>query len=110
VTQEELKQQIQQFSLQEKQDLYGWLTQELEQSEANSNKTPAKKKNRELVERQSIGNMIYQLEMVKCGKERCKCTRGQLHGPYWYAYQRQGEKFKSTYIGKTLKLPEEKQI
>ncbi len=22
--------------------------------------------------------------MVKCGKTRCKCAQGQLHGPYFY--------------------------
>jgi hypothetical protein len=22
--------------------------------------------------------------MVKCGKKRCKCTKGELHGPYFY--------------------------
>ncbi|MBP6044647.1 hypothetical protein KBC14_01660 [Candidatus Woesebacteria bacterium] len=22
--------------------------------------------------------------MVKCGKANCKCTRGKLHGPYFY--------------------------
>lgn len=23
-------------------------------------------------------------QMVKCGKDRCKCSRGELHGPYFY--------------------------
>jgi hypothetical protein len=22
--------------------------------------------------------------MVKCGKKGCKCSRGELHGPYYY--------------------------
>ena len=22
--------------------------------------------------------------MVKCGKARCRCSRGELHGPYYY--------------------------
>jgi hypothetical protein len=25
-----------------------------------------------------------EMRMVKCGKLRCKCTRGELHGPYFY--------------------------
>lgn len=28
-----------------------------------------------------------QLESVKCGKAGCKCTVGNLHGPYWYHYK-----------------------
>lgn len=23
-------------------------------------------------------------QMVKCGKPKCKCSRGELHGPYFY--------------------------
>lgn len=25
-------------------------------------------------------------EMVKCGKPACKCSRGMLHGPYFYHF------------------------
>jgi hypothetical protein len=31
--------------------------------------------------------IYYIREGVKCGKPACKCTRGELHGPYWYSYQ-----------------------
>lgn len=45
----------------------------------------------------------YQLEFVKCGKERCKtCREGKGHGPYWYAYRKEGEKTKKRYIGRQL--------
>lgn len=46
----------------------------------------------------------YQLEYVKCGKERCKkCKKdGPGHGPYFYAYWREGDKVKKKYIGKQL--------
>ena len=38
-------------------------------------------------------------QMVRCGKPGCtKCP----HGPYWYAYWREGPKVRSRYIGKTL--------
>jgi len=34
---------------------------------------------------------------VKCGKEACtKCP----HGPYWYAYWREGGRRRSRYVGK----------
>ena len=25
-------------------------------------------------------------EMVRCGKAKCKCRRGELHGPYFYHF------------------------
>jgi len=57
---------------------------------------------REVVERQQSKSGGYlQLEKVRCGKAGCKCTRGELHGPYWYAYQKKGGRTVSTYIGKT---------
>lgn len=27
-------------------------------------------------------------EYKRCGRARCRCTRGQLHGPYYYWYGR----------------------
>jgi len=27
-------------------------------------------------------------QMVRCGKSRCKCARGELHGPYFYHFIR----------------------
>ena len=49
------------------------------------------------------GNISYRPERIKCGKKNCKCAAGELHGPYWYAYWREGGKVKSRYIGKQLK-------
>lgn len=38
-------------------------------------------------------------EHVKCGKPGCtKCP----HGPYWYAYWREGGRTRSRYVGKEL--------
>ena len=45
------------------------------------------------------GPVTYRLESVKCGKPGCtKCP----HGPYWYAYWREGGKVRSRYIGPEL--------
>lgn len=45
------------------------------------------------------GPVTYRLESVRCGKPGCtKCP----HGPYWYAYYREGGKVKSRYIGQEL--------
>jgi hypothetical protein len=43
------------------------------------------------------------LEMVRCGKDRCKkCAQGSGHGPYWYLYFPRNGKLLSRYIGKVL--------
>lgn len=46
----------------------------------------------------------YQQQYRKCNKPACKpcCNGGQGHGPYWYAYWREGDKVRSAYIGKEL--------
>ena len=43
--------------------------------------------------------VTYRLETVKCGKPNCRTCP---HGPYWYAYYRDGKKLKSRYIGPEL--------
>ena len=56
---------------------------------------------REVHEVREVGTVTYRCEAVRCGKPRCKCTSGALHGPYWYAYYRDpGSRLRSTYIGK----------
>lgn len=43
--------------------------------------------------------VTYRLESVRCGKPGC---RSCPHGPYWYAYYRDGGKLRSRYIGREL--------
>ncbi|MGH2517758.1 MAG: DUF6788 family protein [Ktedonobacterales bacterium] len=46
-------------------------------------------------------HITYQLQFRKCGKASCgTCKRGPGHGPYWYAYWREGTKLRSGYVGK----------
>ena len=46
-------------------------------------------------------HITYQLQYRKCGKPTCRtCREGQGHGPYWYAYWREGSRLRSGYIGK----------
>jgi hypothetical protein len=59
-----------------------------------------------VVEEREIDNKTYRLQGVRCGKERCKCASGELHGPYWYAYWSVQGKTRSQYVGK--KLPRRK--
>jgi hypothetical protein len=48
--------------------------------------------------------ITYQLQHRKCGKSNCNtCRTGKGHGPYWYAYWRDGARTRAKYIGRTLK-------
>ena len=45
------------------------------------------------------GKVTFRQQTVKCGKQGCtRCP----HGPYWYAYWREGGKMRSRYVGKEL--------
>ena len=45
------------------------------------------------------GKVGYRLQSVRCGKRGCtRCP----HGPYWYAYWREGGRVRTRYIGKDL--------
>jgi hypothetical protein len=49
--------------------------------------------------REGRGKVTFRQEHVKCGRENCtRCP----HGPYWYAYWREGGRLRSRYIGKQL--------
>jgi hypothetical protein len=46
-------------------------------------------------------HITYQFQYRKCGKTSCStCRNGQGHGPYWYAYWREGSRLRSGYVGK----------
>ncbi len=46
-----------------------------------------------------VGSLTFRYETVRCGKENCtRCP----HGPYWYAYWKEGGRTRSRYIGKNL--------
>ncbi len=58
---------------------------------------------RSVVEERPASAGTLRLEMVKCGKDRCKkCAKGAAHGPYWYLYFRRNGKLTSRYIGKMI--------
>jgi hypothetical protein len=43
------------------------------------------------------GKVTFRQEHVRCGREGCA---GCPHGPYWYAYWREGGRLRSRYLGK----------
>jgi len=102
----QLRAALHQLSLEQAKLLYvelGAIVQALEQPAS----TPdvVKGTSREVVETRRLGERLYQLERVRCGKVGCKCAgeHGELHGPYWYAYWRDDGKLKSQYVGKRLR-------
>ena len=80
---------------------------ERERAASEAPAAPADKRGREVVERRAgagSGRWL-QLEMVRCGKARCKrCAEGAGHGPYWYLYRPNPKTGRQTseYVGKAL--------
>jgi hypothetical protein len=107
-SQERLRLQILKLSLEQKSALLDWLAEAIdrEQQQMESVDIPIQP-GREVVELRTSGKVTYRLEMVKCGKLACRCASGLLHGPYWYAYQKQTGRLKSRYVGKELLEPTE---
>ncbi len=71
--------------------------------------TPAKKKPTRAARKkhqppptEPTPTITYRQELTRCNNERCKKCRESLgHGPYWYAYWREGPKVRKKYLGKT---------
>jgi hypothetical protein len=56
---------------------------------------------RRVVEERPASAGTLGLEMVKCGKRRCKkCAEGGGHGPLWFLYFRRNGQLTSRYIGR----------
>ena len=49
------------------------------------------------VDESSDGTVV--IKKVSCGKDNCKCQRGELHGPYKYVVRRKGDRLKWDYKG-----------
>lgn len=99
----ELQAQLTDLSLEELEALMDWLENQIKIRKQEVLLLPLPlKKGREVVETYATDRTTYRLEKVKCGKKKCKCSKGKLHGPYWYAYTWDKKKLKSTYVGKTL--------
>lgn len=101
---ERFRLQILKLPLEQQTALCDWLAEAIaqQQSEAVELLEIPLAAGRAIVESKQVGKVTYRLELVKCGKLACRCTTGQLHGPYWYAYQRQGGRVKSWYVGKQI--------
>jgi hypothetical protein len=97
----QIKQMVRQLSLEQMKKLDDWLHELIHRTEESA-RVEHRSSTKQIVEERIHENKTYRLESIRCGKEKCKCTRGKLHGPYWYSYTREKGKLKSQYIGKKL--------
>lgn len=53
-------------------------------------------------------HITYEQQYRKCGKASCStCRNGQGHGPYTFAYWKEGDRLRNAYLGKQhIALPE----
>jgi hypothetical protein len=101
----QIKQAVRRLSLAQLRRLDDWLHEIIRKAEESA-RVEQSQPRRQIVEERTVANRAYRLEGVRCGKEKCKCARGKLHGPYWYSYSRVEGRVKSRYVGKKLpKVP-----
>jgi hypothetical protein len=105
----QIKHAVRALSLSQLRKLDEWLHQLIRRAEEFdlAEKSSSRK---QTVAEQTLENKTYRLESIRCGKEKCKCARGKLHGPYWYSYTRVKDKVTSQYIGKVLPKYIEKKL
>ena len=96
----QIKHAVRLLSLSQLRKLDEWLQELIRRAEETERAEQSSWK--QTVSEQSLDNQTYRLESIRCGKEKCKCVRGKLHGPYWYSYTRVKDKIVSRYIGKQL--------
>lgn len=97
----QIKQAARRLSLFQLRKLDGWIHELIREAEESANSERARS-GKQVVEERIVQGETYRLEGVRCGKEKCRCARGKLHGPYWYGYTRVKDKVKSRYVGKQL--------
>lgn len=105
----QIKNALRRLSLGQLRKLDEWLHElivNIEKAKRAKNSSSRKR----AVAEQTFAGRTYRLERIRCGKEKCKCARGQLHGPYWYSYTRVENKVTSQYIGKNLPKDIEKRL
>ena len=105
----QIKHAVRLLSLSQLRKLHEWLHELIRRAE-ETERVVKPSSPKQTVSEQSLDNKTYRLESIRCGKEKCKCVRGKLHGPYWYSYSRVKDKVTSQYIGKKLPKDIEKKL
>src|SRR5688500_13778279 len=93
-----LKLATKQLTPAQREKLSIWLQAVITSNRSKQKRSPSKSIGK--MDGNNIEHRTYRKEMVRCGKEGCRCNDGRLHRPYWYAYWSENGKTKSIYIGK----------
>jgi hypothetical protein len=96
-----IEHELRRLSLGQLRKLDEWLHELIRSAEEVERARKSSSRKQTVAER-TLDNKTYRLESIRCGKEKCKCASGKLHGPYWYSYTRIKDKVKSQHIGKSL--------
>jgi hypothetical protein len=97
----QIKHAVRMLSLGQLRKLDEWLHELIRKAEeADGVEKPPSRK--QTVAEQTLENKTFRLESIRCGKDKCKCALGKLHGPYWYSYTRVKDRVTSQYVGKSL--------
>ena len=105
----QIKVAVRLLSLSQLKKLDRWLHELIKRAERSNHSEQAQSPDHTGLE-QTLDGKTYRLESVRCGKEKCKCKSGKLHGPYWYSYARVNNKVISQYVGKRLPKDVEKKL
>jgi hypothetical protein len=41
---------------------------------------------------------VVRPQWVRCGRPKCRCARGERHGPYFYRFWREGGRLRKAYV------------
>ena len=96
---QDLKKDLERLSLEQLNEINRWLQLLLKNNAKLSAENTSKN---QIVKEHYEGSKTYRLQYIRCGKKKCKCLSGELHGPYWYEYRSEKGKTKSRYVGKKL--------
>jgi hypothetical protein len=105
----QFKQAVRLLSLGQLRKLDEWLHELIRRCE-EADRAEKSSSRRQTVTERTLENKTYRLESIRCGKEKCKCARGKLHGPYWYSYTRAKDRVTSQYVGKNLPKDVQKEL
>ncbi|MBF2083062.1 DUF6788 family protein [Thermoleptolyngbya sp. C42_A2020_037] len=95
---------LEQLDLDQKRKIRDWLTGAIAAQESQMLLEVPQRSTVSVGDRRHYEGKTYQHEKRRCGKSACRCSEGNLstvgHGPYWYAYWKEGGRLRSQYVGK----------
>lgn len=96
--------QLERLDIDQKRKILDWLTKAIALQESHLLLEIPQRSTVAVGDRRHYEGKTYQHEKRRCGKAACRCSEGKLsivgHGPYWYAYWKEGNRLRSQYIGK----------